>query len=104
MSNPDTTWRYTASSQEVVRSDGVLIARDVPPEFGKLVETAPIMLAALHLALRQLNDVAGVLNHANHQVYGWHLNGAPEPATSFFEQNDHGAIEAVTDAIARARP
>lgn len=43
------TWRYTSSSQEVVRSDGVLIARDVPPEFGHLLEAAPDLLLALQI-------------------------------------------------------
>lgn len=43
----DTTeWRYTASSGEVVRMDGVLIARDVPEAFGPMVEAMPALLAA----------------------------------------------------------
>lgn len=42
-----TQWRYTPTSGEVVRSDGVLIAREVPPEFGPMIEAMPELLVAL---------------------------------------------------------
>lgn len=61
---------------------------------------AAVMLAALRVALKQIEDLDDVLNQPGHDVYGWHMNGAPEPVGNFFTENDHGAVETIRAAIA----
>jgi hypothetical protein len=68
-------------------------------EIEALVEQRNALLAACKTALRQINDLDETLNQPNHQVYGWHYNGESEPATSFFESNDYGAVGELEDAI-----
>lgn len=58
----ETVWRYTASSQEVVRSDGVLIARDVPPEFGQMVEAVPELIKVLTAMVEAEIDYMAINN------------------------------------------
>lgn len=76
--------------------------RDEALANAKLFRAAPDLLLALKLALKQIEDVESVLNDHNLQVYGWHMNGAPESAATFFDQNNCGAVEVGRAAIERA--
>ena len=68
----------------------------------RLIAAAPDLLDACKVALKQLLDLNEDLNQPNLDVMGWHANGAPQSAASFFEDNDHGAIEILEAAIAAA--
>ncbi len=62
------------------------------------------LVEACKLALRQISDLDSVLNQPNHHVIGWHLNGDHEPVARFFADNDYGALDALTQALAQAEP
>lgn len=76
--------------------------RTTPPSAaGEITqEQARALVEAAQLALKQIVDLDEVLNQAGHEVYGWHYNGSPEPASNFFEENDCGAIAALRAALA----
>ena len=62
------------------------------------------LLAALTLARAQLGDLFDVMYGSNLQIYGWHLNGDPEPVDSFFDDNlDADILETLDAIIAKAR-
>lgn len=48
---------------------------------------------ALKNLLKQYCDTRDVIDQPNHMVYGWHMNGDGQSVTSFFEDNDLGAVE-----------
>ena len=103
---------WAVNGSHIYAPDGTIIAQvknpgrrssDYPLVANRnLMAAAPDLLEALMLALKQMTDLEEVLRNSAHQVYGWHLNGAPEPAENFFAENDHGAIEAARAAIAKA--
>ncbi|MHC5542001.1 hypothetical protein ACYOEI_27590 [Singulisphaera rosea] len=69
----------------------------------RLVAAAPELLAAA-VKVEKLLDVLMSFHGTNLQVYGWHLNGEPEPWDSFIDDNSDGTeLESLRDAIAKAR-
>lgn len=52
-------------------------------------------VGVINTALLQITDLDDVLNHDGHEVFGWHQNGDGESVTSFFEENDHDAVNII---------
>lgn len=83
---------------------GYLIAESIcNKEDANLITSAPELLEACikaHAALEAITEFCG----QNLAVYGWHLNGDPEPFDNFIEENiDGDELELLKRAISKAK-
>jgi uncharacterized protein (UPF0335 family) len=82
----------------VVTGGQVTVFRRTPEDAANQVALLHAKVESLQSALteanRRLKEVADELCGQGFEVLGWHLNGAPEPLDSWFEDNDWGPVEA----------
>ena len=114
MKNQDNEYQFQGTQGEWKRVDTESYAeirnsnKDIPialvanRDDANLITAAPELLTACITALKQIQDLDSALNHKNHSVAGWHLNGELEPVENFFNENDCGAVEKLTNAICKA--
>lgn len=82
---------------------GDVVAETVGPNDRHLISAAPDLLIACQKAYATLDAIMGFYGQ-NLQVYGWHLNGDPEPFDNFIDENTDGdEMELLYKAMAKAR-
>ncbi len=75
---------------------------EIRQALNKQKETFGELVTALEIAQKELDGLWSFWGR-NLEVHNWHLNGASEPFDRFFEDNDHGAKEAVDSALTKAK-
>jgi hypothetical protein len=95
-----------ASEQEdeVKYYGGYLVAESVfLKENAQLIASAPELLEACQKAYEVLEAISSNCGN-NLQVYGWHLNGDPEPFDNFIDDNmDGNELDLLFKVISKAK-
>ena len=95
----DTEDCYTALGQDYVKKRQQEYQNALTRKQHIQQEAVNELLEVAQLGLDQLLQLDSALNEPNYMVKGFHLNDDLEPVSSFFEQNDLGAIDKLEQTI-----
>jgi hypothetical protein len=102
--HPIETGGRSTGHNDTIYYDGHLIAESIHrEEDASLISAAPELLEACQKAYETLEAISSHCEN-NLQVYGWHLNGDPEPFDSFIDDNmDGNELDLLFKAISKSK-